>query len=94
MQAIRQRYNSLSVCFYNLYRSYVTNCPLTIYGSYAFRMAETHFPKLSYQNNFEPAYTRNTVKYNVPIVLSLIAVTVWASHQAVVEEENQNVHRT
>lgn len=94
MQGIRQRYNTLSVCFYNFYRRYVTNCSLTPYEVYAFRMIETRFPKLSYQNNFEPAYTCNTVKYNAPIVLSLIAFTVWASHQAVAEEEAQNVHRT
>ena len=58
MQAIRTRYNSWAVCFYNGYRKYITNFPTAPYEVYAFRMALTQFPKIAYQNPFEPAYTR------------------------------------
>lgn len=86
MQAIRQRYNTLAVAFYNLYRGSITNCSTTPYAVYAFRMAQTYFPKISYNNIYEPAYTRPTVKYNVPIVAGLVLFTLWASHKTVAEQ--------
>lgn len=58
MQGIRQRYNCVAVAFYNIYRATITNCPLTPYESYVFRMIQGYFPKLAYKNPFEPAYTR------------------------------------
>jgi len=93
MQAIRQRYNSWAICFYNSFHKYYTNCPTTPYLVYGYRMAVTHFPKISYQNSFEPAYTRPEVKYNAPVVVSMILFTLWCSRRAVAEEENQNVHK-
>ena len=53
MQAIRQRYNSLAVWFYNFYKASVTNCSTMPYFAYATRMTTTLFPKLAYQNPFE-----------------------------------------
>ena len=48
----------------------------------------TQFPKIAYQNPFEDAYTRPEVKYNAPIVVSIIAFTLWYSRKAVADEEN------
>ena len=55
-------------------------------------MAQTYFPKISYANPFEPAYTRPTVKYNAPIIAGLVLFTLWASHKTVAEQETQCVH--
>ena len=93
MQAIRQRYNSWAVCFYNSFHKYYTNCPATPYFVYAYRMAATQFPKIAYQTPFEPAYTRPEVKYNAPVVVSMILFTLWYSRKVVGEEEEANVHK-
>jgi hypothetical protein len=87
MQGIRARYNTVAVCFYTFYRKFVTHCPTAPYRNYVIRNIFTTFPKLAYQNPFEPAYTRPEVKYNAPVVLTLIAFTLWASRKAVCEEE-------
>lgn len=94
MQAIRQRYNCLAVGFYNFWRQYVTRFPTAPYEVYTFRMIQSHFPKLSYESTFEPAYTQPLVKYNAHICLTLIAVTLFASHRAVAQEEENAKHRT
>jgi hypothetical protein len=85
MQGIRNNYNSLGISFYNFYKCYITNCPVTPYLSYSYNTARTHFPKLAYQNTFEPEYTRPVVKHNAPIVIALILTTLWASRVAVQE---------
>lgn len=90
MQAIRNRYNCLAVAFYNIWSKTVTNCPLTPYTLYAFHSAMTKFPKIAYENPYEPAYTRPEVKYNAPVVISLIAFTLWYSRKAVADEEREN----
>jgi hypothetical protein len=61
------------------------------YLSYAINTTRTTFPKISYQDPFEPEYTRPTVKHNGPIVIAMIAFTLWASREAVAEEEKGNV---
>ena len=86
MQAIRNRFNSLGTSFYNFYRCNFTNNPLTPYLQYSFNSVRTQFPKLAYQNTFEPEYTRPLVRHNVPIVLGLILATLYASRVAVAEE--------
>lgn len=83
MQAINQRYHNLAVCFYNFWNKWVTHWPTAPHEVYAFRMAQIHFPKLSYKNHFEPAYTSFQVKYNAHICLTLIAFTLYASHAKV-----------
>lgn len=83
MQGIRNRFNSLGSSFYNIYKSTFTNSPLSPYLQYGFNTVRTQFPKLAYQNSFEPEYTRPAVKYNVPIVLGLVFATLWASRAAV-----------
>jgi hypothetical protein len=87
MQGIVQRYNCWASCFYTQYRRFVTSSPVSPYLYYALNVTRTHFPKLAYQNNFEPEYTRPLVKYNTAIVLSIVAFTLYASRKAVAEEE-------
>ena len=85
MQAIRERYNTLAVWFYHFYKGTFRNCSVVPYISYATNMTITRFPKIAYQNPFEEAYTRPTVKYNAPIVISMILATLWVSRKAVWE---------
>ena len=94
MQAIRSRYNNVSVAYYNLFRKYITNNPIQPYGVYAFRKVSTEFPKIAYQNPFEPAYTRAEVKYNAHIVVPMILLTLWYSRKVVAEEESKQVHHS
>ena len=89
MQAIRNRYNCLAVAFYNIWTHSVTKGPVAPYASYAFKTAFTQSPKIAYENPYEPAYTRPEVRYNAPIVVSLIALTLWYSRKAVCEEEHK-----
>jgi hypothetical protein len=86
MQEIRSRFNSLGISFYNLYKATFTNNPLRPYVQYSINTVRTQFPKIAYQNTFEPEYTKPLVKHNVPIVLGLILTTIWASRVAVAEE--------
>ena len=88
MQAIRNRYHKWAVCFYDGYHKYFVNCSLTPYLSYDLNMTLTQFPKIAYQNPFEPAYTRPEVKYNAPIVGSMILFTLWYSRKTSCEEES------
>ena len=86
MQGIRNRFNSLGTSFYNLYKcTFITNS-LTPYVQYGLNTVRTQFPKIAYQNTFEPEYTRPLVKYNAPIVVGLILTTLWASRAAVAED--------
>ena len=49
--------------------------PLRYYFNYGRYLVFAQGPKLSYVNNFEPEYTKKTVRYNAPIVLGMFAVT-------------------
>lgn len=49
--------------------------PLSPYLAYGRYLLFAQGPKLSYVNNYEPEYTRKTIKYNAPIVLSMFAAT-------------------
>ena len=86
MQGIRNRYNSLGISFYNFYKTNVINSPISPYLQYGINTIRIQFPKIAYQNTFEPEYTRPLVKYNVPIVLGLIFTTIWAARATVAEE--------
>jgi hypothetical protein len=54
MQRIGKTYNSLGIAFYNVYKSTVANNPITPYLSYAYNTARIYFPKIAYQNPYEP----------------------------------------
>lgn len=85
MQGVLQRYNSVGTAFYNVYRKFGTYSPLNQYTSYLFNITKLYFPKVSYENNFELEYTRNSS--HGYIVVALIATTLVAARQAVAEEE-------
>lgn len=88
MQGVFHRYNSLASGFYNFYKSFGTNCWLTPYLSYGINISRVYFPRISYQNNFEPEYTRTS--NHGYIVVALIATTLVASRLAVAQEEEKS----
>ena len=90
MQNIAKNYDKFGRAFYNIYRGVFSNSPLQPYLVYGFNIARTHFPKIAYQNNFEPEYTTDKVKYNAPIVISIIAFTLYASRKAVAAEQEDS----
>jgi len=90
MQNITRNYNCVSTWFYNFYRRWGTNCPRMPYQAYLFNIATINLPKLAYEHNFEPEYTRPAVKYNAPIVLTMIGVTLVLARKTVEDEENSN----
>ena len=49
--------------------------PLRHYFNYGRYLLFAQGPKLSYVNNFEPDYTKKTVRFNAPIVVGMFAVT-------------------
>lgn len=88
MIGITRRYNTVATAFYNYYRRLGTNCWSTPYEAYLLNITRIYFPKIAYQNTFEPEYTRtNNHAY---IVIALIATTLIAARQAVGEEEVDN----
>lgn len=88
MIGIARRYNSVATAFYNLYRRFGTNYWSTPYESYLLNVSRAYFPKIAYQNNFEPEYTRTS--YNAYAVLALVVATLVASRQAVAQQEQAN----
>ena len=73
-----QAYNSIaanSQCVF----STIKRSPFMQYVRYGRYLVIAQSPKLSYVNNFEPEYTKKTVKYNAPIVLSMFAGTLLLS---------------
>ena len=93
MQNIAANYDKAGRAFYNLYRCLFTNCSTAPYVNYSMSLVRTQFPKLAYQNHFEPEYTTSKVKYNAPIVLTMVAFTLYASRKAVAAEEEANADR-
>jgi hypothetical protein len=75
MQNIIARYDRLATSFYGLYRGVFHNKLFSPYLYYAWNITRTHFPKLAYNNPYEPEYTRPLVKYNAVLVLSIVTVT-------------------
>jgi hypothetical protein len=88
MIGITRRYNSVATAFYNFYRRFGTNYWSTPYDAYLINITRVYFPKLAYQNNFEPEYTRTS--YNAYIALALIATTLVAARATVAKEEQAN----
>ena len=60
------------------------------YTSYAYSKMITQFPKIAYQNPFEPAYTRPQVKYNAHIIIPMVIFTLWFSNWSVECEKKKN----
>ena len=74
-----KQYNAIATTFYNLYGCGIKNSTWMKYASYGFNVSRVYFPKVSYQNTFEPEYTSPSVKYNYIIVGGLIALTYYAT---------------
>jgi hypothetical protein len=72
---LHEFYDGLAKTSQNTYELLTTRNPLKYYLSYAYYLAFAQGPKLSYANNFEPEYTKKTVKFNAPIVLGMFAAT-------------------
>lgn len=87
MQAVIRRYNTVATGFYNLYRKFGTNFPTMPYETYLFHITRVYFPKIAYQNNFEPEYTKTS--YHGYLTVALIGFTLVAARQAVSEEESK-----
>ena len=81
MAGYQKLYNSIATNAYCMYKSAFVTCPTKAYLTYAQYLAITCVPKTSYTNAYEPEYTKATVKYNLPIVLTMFGTTVWLINQ-------------
>jgi hypothetical protein len=88
MIGIARNYNTVATAFYNLHRRFGRDYWSTPCESYLLNITRTHFPKIAYENHFEPEYTRTN--YNAYIVIALIATTLLAARRTVAEEESRN----
>ncbi len=77
MIGITRRYNTVATTFYNYYRCLGTNFATMPYETYLLNISRVYFPKLAYQNNFEPEYTRTT--NHAYLALALMATTFVAA---------------
>ncbi len=74
-----KQYDALARQFYNVVNCGFKNNTAMKYISYGFNVTKVYFPKVSYQNTFEPEYTRPSIKYNYIIVTGLIGLTLYAT---------------
>ena len=74
---IMSLYNNLSKQFYGAYNKLYASSSIKYYLSYGCYLGFACAPKLSYQNQYEPEYTKNTVKYNAPIVAAMLGTTLY-----------------
>ena len=88
MIGIARRYNTVATAFYNFHCRFGRDYWSIPYESYILNITRTHFPKIAYQNHFEPEYT--TTSYNAYIVIALIATTLVAARTTVAQQESKN----
>ena len=93
MAGYQKLYNSIATNAYCLYKSAFVNCPARAYLSYSQYLAFACFPKTSYSNVYEPEYTKNSVKYNLPIVLTMFGTTIWLINQKKNQARGQWFHK-
>ena len=72
----KSAYNCLVNTAENLRQTLFVRNPMRYYFNYALYLATAQGPKLSYVDQFEPEYTRKTVRYNAPIVASMFIATL------------------
>ena len=89
MAGYQKLYNSIASSSYCMYRSVFVNSPLRIYSNYAQYLMFACVPKTSYNNLHESEYTKATVKYNLPIVLTMFGTTLWLINQKKNQARNQ-----
>ena len=74
-----KQYDALARASYNMINCWVRQSAATKYLSYGFNISKVYFPKVSYQNTYEPEYPKPSVKYNWVIVSGLIGITLYAT---------------
>lgn len=74
-------YNNISKQAYNLYQGLYVQRGIREYFSYGTYLTTACLPKLTYQNNYEPEYTKQTVQYNIPIVFAMFGTTLFLIQQ-------------
>lgn len=74
-----KQYDFIARKGYDMANCWFRKNALSQYLSYGFNISKIYFPKVSYQNPFEPEYTKASVKYNWIIVSGLIGVTLYAT---------------
>ena len=74
-----KQYDALTKASYDLVNCWVRKSAPTKYLTYAFNISKVYFPKVSYQNPYEPEYTKASVKYNWIVVSGLIGFTLYAT---------------
>lgn len=74
-----KQYDALTRQCYNLINCGVFNSTPYKYISYGYNITKVYFPKVSYQNPYDPEYTKPSVKYNWIIVSGLIGFTFYAT---------------
>jgi hypothetical protein len=81
MDQIARRYKLVATLFYDYSKCLVGNASYTRYLIYASEISTIYFPKLAYENQFEPEYTPWHVKYNAPIVLTIFGITIYLANK-------------
>jgi hypothetical protein len=74
-----KQYDAIARTSYDLINCWVRRNSFTQYLSYGFNMGKVYFPKISYQNPYEPEYTKASVKYSWVVVSGLIGFTLYAT---------------
>lgn len=74
-----KQYDAIARQSYNLINCGIRNNTAFKYISYGFNITKVYFPKVSYQNQFEPEYTAPSIKYNYLIVSAIIGFTLYAT---------------
>jgi hypothetical protein len=85
-----KQYDLIARQFYNLYSCGIKNSAGWKYLTYGLNISRVYFPKVSYQNPFEPEYTRASIRYNYLIVTGLIGFTLYATKSKVNSYYQQN----
>jgi len=74
-----KQYDAIARQSYNLINCGIRNNTAFKYIYYGFNITKVYFPKVSYQNQFEPEYTAPSIKYNYLIVSAIIGFTIYAT---------------
>lgn len=78
-----KQYDAIARKSYDLINCGIKNNAAFKYISYGFNITKVYFPKVSYQNPYEPEYTKPSVKYNWIVVSGLIGLTLYATKSKV-----------
>lgn len=74
-----RQYDMMAKQFYNMYSCGFKNNTAMKYISYGYNITRVYFPKVSFQNTYEPEYIKPSIKYNYLIITGLIGLTLLAT---------------